>query len=347
MKRKITLRMLADVTDLHPSTVSRILRGEDGRASAETRGRVFAVAQKLGYQPDLGARSLRTRRSLSLGLIIPDVRDAIFASIYMGAERTAEAHGYHVLLSPVDRTRGPQKEDIDVLTERGVDGLLVATMKLRDPLLEQLKQTGIPFVLVSRRMANCVPYVVSDDEGGVRSVSEHLISLGHRRIAFMAGTRGVSTTEGRLSGYRSAFTGAGIPIDERLIVGDGFGAAAGARATKLLLKLSDLPTAIVTADDMMAIAAYQVLAENGLRVPEDVSVTGYNDLPIAALVNPPLTTVNSPLEQMGEQAINLLIHRLAGLQETESATLKTTLVVRASSGAPRSLEEAPGTPDDG
>ena len=339
MKQKVTLRMLANMTGLHPSTVSRVLRGEDGRASAETRDRVFAAAERLGYQPDLSARSLRTRRSLTLGLVIPDIRDAVFASIYTGAERAAREHGYHVLLSPIDAAGRYEKEHIDVLTERAVDGALIATAKIRDPLLKQLEHAEIPFVLVNRRTFDRTPYVVSDDEAGGRSVTGHLIGLGHRRIGFVAGTPGVSTTEGRLSGYRSALSDADIPIDERLIVGTNFDTAAAAKAVSSLLKLPELPTAIVVADDMMAIAVCRVLADNGLRIPEDVSVTGYNDLPVAALVNPPLTTVHNPLERMGEQAAKLLVSRLAGLELVENVTLETKLVVRRSSGAPRSLED--------
>lgn len=334
MKRKVTLRMLADVTGLHPSTVSRVLRGEDGRASAETKDRVFAAAERLGYQPDLGARSLRTRRSLTLGLVIPDIRDAVFASIYIGAERAAREHGYHVLLSSVDAAHGPQREHINVLTERGVDGALIATATIRDPLLVQLEQAGIPFVLVNRRTMNRASYVVGDDETGGRSVTQHLIALGHRRIGFVRGTPGVSTTEGRLSGYRSALAEASIPIDEQLIVGTSFDTAAAAKAVRSLIELSEKPTAIAVADDMMAIAVCRVLADKGLRIPEDMSVTGYNDLPVARLVEPPLTTVHNQLEEMGEQAVKLLVRRLTGLELVENVTLETRLVTRRSSGAP-------------
>lgn len=336
MKRKVTLRMLADVTDLHPSTVSRILRGEDGRASAETKDRVFKAAERLGYQPDLGARSLRTRRSSILGLVIPDIRDAVFASIYTGAERAAQEHGYHVLLSPVDVAHRGQKEHINVLTERGVDGALIATAKVQDPLLEKLEQTGIPFVLVQRRTIDRTPYVVGDDEAGGRSVTQHLIDLGHCRIGFVAGTRNVSTTEGRLSGYRSALSEAQISIDEQLIVGTSFDTKAAMKAVQRLLELPKLPTAIVVSDDMMAIAAYRVLTDKGLQVPEDMSVTGYNDLPIAGLIEPPLTTVHSPLERMGKQAATMLANKLAGQTTTENLVLETALVVRRSSGIPRS-----------
>jgi LacI family transcriptional regulator len=335
MKQKVTLRNLADATGVHPSTVSRVLRGEDGRASAETKDRVFEAAERLGYQPDFSARSLRTRRSLTLGLIIPDIRDAVFASIYVGAERAAQEHGYHVLLFPVGATRRPQKEQIDFLTERAVDGALIATAKIRDPLPKQLEQARIPFVLVNRRTANQAPYVVGDDETGGFVTTRHLIDLGHRRIGFVAGTRGVSTTEGRLSGYRSALVEADLCIDEQLIVGTSFDIRAAAKAVRSLLDLPELPTAIVVADDMMAIAVCRMLTNEGLRIPEDISVTGYNDLPVAALIDPPLTTVHNHLGRMGEQAAKLLMNRLAGQEPEENVTLTAKLVVRRSSGTPR------------
>jgi LacI family transcriptional regulator len=333
-RTKITLRTLAEATGLHPSTVSRILRGQHGRSSAATRARVVQAAERLGYQPDFAARSLRTRQSFALGFLVPDVRNIVFVSLFIGAEAAARRHGYQLLLSPVGNDQPPQKEHFDFLIERNVDGMLIATARLDDPLLEQLENAEIPYILVNRRAADNIPYVVCDDEEGGRMVTRHLIGLGHRRIGFVSGTRGVSTTEGRLAGYRAALTDASLPIDEQLIAGDGYTTTTGTAAARSLLNRPELPTAIVVSDDMMAVAVCRELTEQGLRVPEDVSVTGYNDLPIAALMSPSLTTIDNSLELMGEQAAELLVNRIHGQDRKKSLVISPQLVVRKSSVTP-------------
>lgn len=334
-RKETTLRTVAQATGLHPSTVSRILRGELERSSAATRARVLQAAEQLGYRPDFAARSLRMRQSCALGFLVPDVRNIVFVNIFVGAEAVARQRGYQLILSPVGNDQPPQKEHFDFLIERNVDGMLIATAKLSDPLLEQLENAEIPYVLVNRRTADYVSYVASDDEEGGRLVTRHLIELGHCRIAFVSGTRGVSTTEGRLAGYRAALAEANLPVEEQLIFGGGYTTATGTAATRLLLNRPELPTAIVVSDDMMAMAVCRELTEQGLRVPEDVSVTGYNDLPIAALASPSLTTIDNRLELMGEQAAELLVNRIQGQLPIKSSVISPRLVVRESSASPR------------
>jgi LacI family transcriptional regulator len=333
-RTRATLREVADVAKLHPSTVSRILRGDDSRGSPATRARVFEAVKQLEYRPDFAARSLRTRRSFTLGLVIPDVRDTTHARIYMGAEAAARRRGYHVLISPVGSDRLHRKEDLEYLMERSVDGVLVATARIHDPLLEQFEKEGMSFVLVSRRMEGPAPHAVADNELGMRLATRHLIELGHRRIGFIKGISGVSTTEERLRGYLSALADANLPPDEELIVGGRFDAVAAAAATQELLDGQRLPTAIAVSDDMMAVAACRVLKEAGLKVPNDVSVIGFNDLPIAALVDPPLSTVSIQLERIGELATDMLIDRLDGQEPVGNAILEPELVVRGSTASP-------------
>lgn len=335
-KGSTTLRMVADEVGLHPSTVSRILRGEELRGSPQTKERVFRAAESLGYRPNLAARSLRTQRSFALGYVIPDVRDAASASIYMGAEGAARRRGYHVVISPVDADRLHHKEHFDFLKGRGVDGMLIGTSRLRDPLVEQLERAGTQFVLVSRRTADeTAPRVVADNLAGGRLATQHLIELGHRRVALISGTPDASTSEGRMAGYRVALENAGLSLDDLLIGGGRFDVDVAADATRSLLRNREPPTAIVVVDDMMAVAVIRELTAHGLSVPEDVSVTGFNDLPVAALAAPPLTTVRVPLERMGGLATDMLIDRIEGREPTANIVLDPELVVRSSTAPPR------------
>lgn len=332
-RKRVTLRTLAVETGLHPSTVSRILRGERDRSSEETRDRVLEVAKRRGYYPDFAARSLRSRKSFAIGFIVPDIRNIVYVNIYTGAAAATRRHDYHMLLSPLTTELPNWKEHFDFLTQRGVDGMLIATARIQDPALDHLEQ-AVPYVLVNRRAGGRVPYVVSNDETGGQLVTQHLIELGHHNIAFVRGALGVSTTEGRLAGYRSALENAGIPVNERLIVGDSYDTMRTARTIRLLLNTREPFTAVVVSDDMMATAVCHVLEENGLRVPDDVSVTGYNNLPIASLMSPTLTTVDNDLERMGKRAAELLIRRLSGRGPCKSATLTPKLIVRESSAPP-------------
>jgi LacI family transcriptional regulator len=332
--KRVSLRALAEATSLHPSTVSRILNGVDVRSSAATRARVVRTAQELGYQPDVAARSLRTGRSFAVGFVIPDLTDTLFARLHQGAERAAHAEGYHTLLCTVELDAGLCERDIAFLTARGVDGILLATARLDEPLLERLREAGTPCLLINRHTLGGEPFVAADDEAGARAATEHLLELGHRRIGFVGGTPGVSTAEGRLAGYRAAIEAAGLGVDEALVRGESFGVAPARAAAEKLLALDEIPTAIVVVDDMMALAVHGVLREHGLRVPEDVSVTGFNDLPIAELVDPPLTTVTTQPELMGELATRILLDHVVRGAELRTELLPSSLIVRGSTAPP-------------
>lgn len=296
---------------------------------------MLEVAKRRGYYPDFAARSLQTRKSFAIGCIVPDVRNIVYVNIYSGAAAEARRHGYHMLLSPLTSELPNWEEHFNFLTQRGVDGVLIATARIQDPALGPLEQM-VPYVLVNRRTAGSEPYVVSSDETGGRLVTQHLIELGHRNIAFVRGDLGVSTTEGRLAGYRSALDSAGIPVNYRLIVGDSYDTVRTAQTIRLLLNTGEPFTAVVVSDDMMAIAVCHALEERGLRVPDDISVTGYNNLPIASLMSPTLTTVDNDLERMGKQAVELLIRRLDERKLCKSTTLVPKLIIRDSSAPPLS-----------
>lgn len=333
---RATLRSVALETNLHPSTVSRVLRGETITVSSSTKERIFETAERLGYRPDLAARGLRTRRSYALGLLIADIRDAVYAGIYRGAEAAARREGYQVLISSVGVEGRHTMEHWDLLADRGTEGMILATARLEDAVLKDFERTGVPFVLVSRKARVGEPYAITNNESGGATVTRHLIELGHRRIGFVKGTPGVSTTEGRYLGYEAALTEAGLGVENSLVAGEGFDPVSAAAAARELLGGTEPPTAIVASDDMMALAVCQVAREYGLRIPEDLSVTGFNDLPVATLSHPPLTTVRVELERMGAQAVDMLLTALRSRSLPRNSVLEPELVVRESSAPPRS-----------
>jgi LacI family transcriptional regulator len=331
---KPTLRMVAAETGLHPSTVSRILNGHVGRTSAATQARVLEAAQRLAYQPNLAARALRTNRTMTIGLVAPDLTDPVFAQIHAAAEAVARRFGYHVLLATVDSPHAHTHTDLDYLLARGVDGLLLASAEVGDPILSRLPGMRIPYVLVNRTVAGDHPSITADDRLGGYFATKHLLELGHRDVAFVGGTPRTSTAERRLAGFRAALAEAGIAVDERhVLVGD-FGTAHAMGAAAQILAFDSLPTGIVVVDDMMALAVRRVLVDGGLRVPEDVSITGYNDLPVAALAEPPLTTIRNFLDRIGEIAATRLIAAMDSGSDPESMVLTPELVVRRSCAPP-------------
>lgn len=331
---KPTLRVLASETGLHPSTISRILNGHVARTSPETQARVLEAAERLGYQPNLAARFLRTNRSMTVGLIAPDLADPVFAQLHAAAEAVARRSGYHVLLATVDSPGAHSHTDLDYLMARGVDGLLLASVESNDPILSRLPDLRIPYVLVNRTVAGEHPSVTADDQLGGYLATKHLLELGHRVLGFVGGTPQTSTADGRLAGFRAALAEAGIAPDERHVLVGEFGTAHALDAAERILAVDPPPTAVVVVDDMMALAVRRVVVDRGLRVPEDVSITGYNDLPVAALSEPPLTTVRNFLDRIGEIAATCLIEAMDADKHPESVVLTPELVVRRSS-APR------------
>lgn len=327
---KTTLRMVAAETGLHPSTVSRILNGHIDRTSAATRARVLEAAERLRYQPNFAARTLRTKRSMTIGLVTPDLTDPVFAQIHAAAEATVRGFGYHVLLSTAGTSETRRRSDLDYLTARGIDGLLLASAEWDDPTLARLEELTMPYLLVNRT-APGHPYVAADDRLGGYLVTRHLLDLGHRDFAFIGGRPRTSTAEGRLAGFRDALAEARIEVQEqRVLVGE-FGTRHAIDAAERILALGRAPTAVVVVDDTMALAARRVLVDHGLRVPEDVSITGYNDLPVAALVDPPITTVRNFLDRIGETAAGLLLEAMRTGDPPESVLLPPELVARQSS----------------
>ena len=332
----ITLKELAAQSGVHPSTVSRIVNNDPGlRVSAATRARVKRLLKKTGYRPDGMARGLKLRQSFVLGVLVPDVMNPLFAAIFRGVEDAALEQGYTVILSSTDGHEDREREILLALQSRMIDGMVVASASLRDASVHWLREHRIPHVLVNRYSDLKDYFVGTDDRLGARLATEHLLAIGHRRIGHLAGSPRYSTAVNRRRGYEEALRAAGIEPDRALIVETGF-VGAGVTATHRLLEGRKRPTAVVAVNDVAAVGAYDAAEKLGLRIPADLAVTGYNDIPLAGRLRPGLTTIHVPAQEFGRTAARMLLEQMAnGHDKPKRVVLPPELIVRGSTDPKR------------
>lgn len=328
------MREVAELAGVHPGTVSRALSPETrDLVNAETAQRVDAAIEKLGYKPNRLARGLKTRRSLTVGVVIPDLTNPFFPPIVRGIEDYLDRHGYTSLLANTDGDAEGEKKGIETLLGRQVEGIVLASATRTDAAVTELAASSTPLVLVNRRVDDSrVAAVVSDDRKGVRLGVEHLAELGHERIGHVAGPGSTSTGRARRDAFRAATRRLGI--EGRVASADAFTEAAGGRAAVELLERHPELTAIVAGNDLIALGCLDALAAAGLRCPRDVSVVGFNDMPFIDKIAPPLTTVHVPHYELGERAAELLLAQLRGEGKPEQVLVDVSLVVRESSAKP-------------
>lgn len=342
-----TLEQVAKLAGVSRSTVSRVINNHPN-VRPEIRERVLQVIKEIGYQPHAAARSLVTRRTQIIGVIIPEAVTKIFTDPFFplflrGATEICNARQYHLMLSLFTGLIDRQELYRRVLRSGYLDGVIVASASLNDPIIPNLLSDKIPFVSVGRYPDERVNYVDVDNVGGARMAVEHLIRLGHRRIATITGPLDMVASQDRLNGYRQALEANGIPVDESLIVEGDFTEGSGMLGMQRLLPAS--PTAVFVASDMMAIGALRTLRQIGLRVPDDVAIVSFDDIPLASSIEPPLTTVRQPIERLGAIAAELLLSLLERPSRermpVQRIVLPTELVIRASCGAvKKNLAEA-------
>jgi len=335
MKRtRVTLRDVARRLDVHPSTVSRVLNPRTRSMVADAMAeRVMEAVEDMGYRPNPFAYSLKTNRSFIVGVLIPDITDPLFPPIIQGVERTLAAAGYTVILADTDNDPERQRVNFGIMRERQVDGLIVATARYQDPVIYEHRGGDIPIILVNRTIDDPdMPCVVNDDAFGIGLIVQHLAALGHRRIAHLAGPQDVSTARARFQTFEAAMREAGLDPDPKLIeFCCSFAEEEGKAAASDLLERGESFTAVVAANDLLAIGCLDALAMFGKRCPEDVSVTGYNDMPFVDKIQPPLTTVRIPHDEMGAMAARVLLKYIEGdMAAARSIAIRPELVVRAS-----------------
>lgn len=329
----ITLKELAHRAGVHPSTISRVANNDPRlRISPDKRERIEALLLETEYQPDGVARGLKLRQSLVLAVVIPDITNPFFAALFRGIEDGASSRGYNVLLCNTDGSPERQRSHLQSLSARRVDGVILASSFLKDPAVGWLREHRLPFVLVNRFSEDGRDaFVGSDDVAGAQQATQHLIDLGHKRIAHLAGQSTVSTGVLRRRGYQAALADAGLPVDPGLIVESGYTEDGGAHAADLVLSSANPPTALFAVTDMAAVGALAMARRLGRRIPEDLAVVGYNDIPLATRVEPTLTTMHVPTHEFGTVAARLLLQQIeTGRAEARRIIFTPELVVRGS-----------------
>ncbi len=348
LDRPATLRDVAAAAGVHPATASRALNPETRLlVSEETARRVSEAAGRLGYRPNPVARSLRTRRSNTIGVLIPDLNNPLFPPIVRGLEDRLAEHGYVALLGNTDADLAKEHLVFDQMRARRVDGFVLATASAGSPILAQAAESEVPVVLMNRT-AQDYPFssISVDNEQGLRAAVAHLVALGHTRIGHIAGPQDVSTGVTRLRGFRAGMAAHNLPVtDDQVGYAAAYSMEEGQRCGVDLLRTRGDLTAVIAANDLLAIGCYGALDDLGLRCPEDVSIVGFNDMPFIDRLRPPLTSVRFPHYQLGTEAAALLIERIESASTPgKNAPVKIVflapeLVARGSS-APREEAEA-------
>jgi DNA-binding LacI/PurR family transcriptional regulator len=331
-----SLQEVARAAGVSISTVSRAITRPD-MVNADTRERVEAAVRELGYRPSRVARRLRVAQGLSdlVGLVIPDLQNPFFADLARGVEDVAARYGYTVLIGNSDESVEKETRYLNAMMAEAVDGIILPPSCEGRSTAVDLVRAGVPLVCVDRRLDKAkVDTVVVDNVRGAMEATEHLIALGHRRIGYLEGKQGVSTTRERLEGYRSALSRHGIEHDPRRVLSGDSRPESARRLTTKLLESPDRPTALLVGNGMMTIGALEAVHAQGLRIPEDVAVVGYDDMPWARALTPALTVVRQPGHELGSRAMELLRQRIREPERsTTTVMLHPELVVRGSCGA--------------
>lgn len=333
-----TLRDVANAAGVHPATASRALNpATRGLVNADTARRVMKVAETLGYRPNPIARGLKTAKSGTVGLVIPDLTNPLFPPIVRGIEDVLEPAGYSGLIVNTDNDPRRELAQIDLLRSRQVEGLIIATALIEHPLMERLRREGVPMVMVNRQPDGVdVPSITPDDAAGIELAVAHLAQLGHRRIGHLAGPATTSTGVARLRAFRNAMRDLDLDDDPSLVLTcEHWSEEAGADGLRALLDRRPDVTGVVAGNDLIALGCYDVFAERRIECPRDMSVVGFNDMPFLDKLAPPLTTVAIPHQQIGAEAARLLLDAIAEPDRAaRSVLLPVSLVVRGSTASP-------------
>lgn len=319
--RPATLRDVAMAAGVHPATASRALNpGTRLLVSEETARRVSEAAERLGYRPNPVARSLRTRRSHTIGVLLPDINNPLFPPIVRGIEDRLAEHGYVALIGNTDADLARERLVFDQMRARHVDGFVLATATAGSPILAEAAEDDVPVVLVNRTSPDYPFSSVSvDNEQGVRAAVAHLASLGHTRIGHIAGPQNVSTGTARFRGFQAGMAAHKLPVtDEHVVYASAYSLEEGVRCGRELLERRGGLTAVVAGNDMLAVGCYEAFDELGLCCPEDISIIGFNDMPFVDRLRPPLSSVRFPHYQLGTEAATLLLERI----ETQDSPVK-------------------------
>lgn len=332
----LTIRDVADAAGVSQATAGRALGGY-GSVSPAALERVLAAADELGYRTNRVAQALRSGQTRTVGFIPGDLENPFFAKVARHLGDALEAEGFTLIVSSSDERPEREQKILETFRAHLLSGVVIApTAQVAAPHLEKVISDGIPLVLVDRRVEGVeADSVTVDNEGGGLQAVSHLIGLGHRRIAIVSDSLQTASTSERFIGYQKALSGHDIAFDPQLIGVAGFSREDAYASTLRILSLGERPTAIFSTDAFMTEGALRAIRERGLRVPEDVSIVGFDDVDPRALMNPSVTVVAQPVAELGQQAARLLLEQLAGAERPPAhVDLETELIIRDSTGKP-------------
>ncbi|MDH5499973.1 MAG: LacI family transcriptional regulator [Gammaproteobacteria bacterium] len=331
-KRKITIRDVADLVGVHHSTVSRALSpNKRDQISPAVVKKVERAAKKLGYYPNIVASSLKQNRSFAVGVLIPDLMNPVFPPIIRGIQDTAEAMGYTVITANTDDEAEKERDALRMMQGRSIEGVIIATARRQDPIVDECIENDIPFVLVNRTVdRDGVNAVIVDEDFGIRSVLDHLLSLKHTRIAHIAGPMHTSTGYHRAKSFSDYLSIHNLPSN-LVEVTEKFTIEEGRRAFSKLLARNNTFSAIVAGNDLLALGCMDAMRDVGLLVPENISISGFDDILFLERMSPALTTVLVPKYEMGAQATKTLLAMIGGeIKEPVVLRMQPRLVKRNS-----------------
>jgi LacI family transcriptional regulator len=337
-----TIQDVAKLAGVAPITVSRVIN-HSGYFSQEVREKVEAAIAELDYVPNTLARSLRSKRTNTLALIISDITNPFFTTLARGVEDAASDAGLTVIFCNTDESEAEEQKYLKMLLEKQVDGVLLVPAQSSLESLNMVRRNQTPLVVLDRAVPDeTVDEVRCDSEGGAYQLVRLLLALGHRRIAVLSGPRGVSTADDRVAGYCRALREAHLPVEETLVLHGDFMQESGEEMTRQAMALEPRPTALFAANNFITIGAMKALQSAGLRVPEDVALVGFDDLPPALVTFPFFTVVSQPAYEMGRRATELLLERLEKSDlPARKIVLPTEIIVRRSSGGDIRLPAQP------
>ncbi|MFQ5824994.1 MAG: LacI family DNA-binding transcriptional regulator [bacterium] len=333
--KRSTLKTIAEKVGVSVTTVSRVLSGQAKRyrISKATEEAICRAAEVLHYAPNHLARGLRLKRTHTIGLLIPDISNPFFALIARSVEMEARKVGYSIMLCDTQESIKLEVDSIQLLQSRKVDGLIICPVGQDGNHLEQLYNNGASMVIVDRYFPQLkCPYVISDNYKGAIDAVNHFIENDHRIIACIQGLLHTSTNDDRICGYKDAHKMHNIPVDESLIVGNSFGERNGYVGAKLLLNRVSKPTAIFAVSNLISLGALRAIAEEGLKIPEDISIISFDDQPYSDYLSTPMTTVAQQNIEMGQIAVKLIIDQIEFKKhpDTNCVILPTKLIRRKS-----------------
>lgn len=324
--KRANIQEVAKMAGVSPSTVSRALNGFPG-ISEKTRQKIIEIAKKLNYKPNYRGQILTTKSTKNIGLLITDITNPFFPELVRGAEETASESGYTILLGNTSESIDKETSYLEFFSRGPVDGVIISASRISNEHIISLAEEGLPIVVINRILEHPkISYVSTDMEKGGYIATKHLIELGHTKIAFINGPSHSEAAERRLSGYKKALAESKIRYNSKLVSFNVPVAESGYKEATRLLNTEDPPTAIFTYNDLMAFGVIRAVKDLGVRIPDDLSIVGYDDIFFSSFTDPPLTTIRQPKEKLGKKAVELLLKLMKG--ERQGILVEPELIIR-------------------